>query len=398
MNLENKQNIVIVHENGNITGGSAKVAIQTAIGLAREGFKVTYFCATNPIDEELKNTVDKIICLNQPEIKNASKLKGAIQGIWNKKAYKQLNALLKKHGRQTVVHIHGWSHALSASIFKACADNQVIPFVTLHDYFSVCPNGGFYNFKEQCICHLKPMSFKCICNNCDTRSYSQKIYRVIRQYVQDKYIKNNSNINYIYISEFSFSKVKVYLKSDKVYYLHNPVDYYEIDKVDALSNDKYLYIGRVAPEKGVDLFCEALTKLKRNGIVIGDGPSKDILSKKYPNIDFVGWKSKQDIIPYLKQAKCLIFPSRWYEGAPLTTEECLNVGIPCIVSDACAAVDQIADGVNGYTFKSEDVDDLANKISIIDDTMVLFKIDKGGLESYSLTSYINNLVSIFNSY
>ena len=385
----------MIHENGITTGGSAKIAVQTAMGLARKGFKVTYFCATNPIDEELRNVIDEIVCLNQLEIKDNSKFRGAIQGLWNKKAYYELDKLLKMYGKHVIVHIHGWSHALSASIFKACLDNKIKPFVTLHDYFSVCPNGGFYNFKEQHICDLKPMSCKCAGVNCDARNYFQKIYRFIRQCVQDVYVKNNENIKYIYISDFSFSKVQNYLKSKTVFYLHNPIDAYPIDKVDAIKNDKYLYIGRLSPEKGVDIFCEAISQLGINGVVIGDGLLKERLSKQYPMIEFVGWKSKQDIISYIKQARCLIFPSKWYEGAPLTTEECLSAGVPCIVSNVCAAIDQIEDGVNGYIFKSEDIEDLKSKIIRVKESSQVVNAENWSIKNYNLENYINGLLDIY---
>ena len=387
--------IIVIHENGTITGGSAKIAIQTAIGLNEKGFKVTYFCATNPIDEKLINTVDEIVCLNQPEIKNASKFHGAIQGIWNKKAYYELNKLLKKYGKHTIVHIHGWSHALSSSIFKACLDNKIIPYVTLHDYFSVCPNGGFYNFKEQHVCHLKPMGFKCCCTNCDARNHIQKIYRLIRQSVQDKYVKNNKNIKYIYISDFSYSKLQNYLNSEDCFYLHNPNDKYPIDKVNAVNNSTYLYIGRISLEKGTDIFCEAISELGIKGIVIGDGPLKNGLAKKFPMIEFTGWKSKQEILPYIKQARCFIFPSKWYEGAPLSTEECLSAGIPCIVSDACAAIDQIEDGINGYIFKSENVEDLKRKIVRVEESTQIFNIGNWKIKNYSLENYIYELLKIY---
>ena len=322
------------------------------------------------------------------------KIKGAIQGIWNKKAYKELDKLLKQYGKNTIVHIHGWSHALSASIFKACSDNKISTCVTLHDYFAVCPS-GFYNYKKQHICHLIPMNCKCICTNCDVRSYPQKIYRVIRQIVQDKYVRNNKNINYIYISDFSFSKIQKYLKSRKSFYLHNPVDSYKIEKVDAINNENYLYLGRISPEKGVDIFCKAISELVIKGIVIGDGPLKERLEKEYPQVEFTGWKSREDIIPYIRKARCLVFPSKWYEGAPLTTEECLNVGIPCIVSDECAAVDQIEDGVNGYTFKSEDVEDLKNKLIAMNNTSQLFDVKNWKTKNYSSENYINDLVEIY---
>ena len=62
----------------------------------------------------------------------------------------------------------------------------------------------------------------------------------------------------------------------------------------------------------------------------------------------------------MKNAKALIFPSKLYEGAPLTTKEALSLGIPCIVSDNCAAKDDILNN-NGLLFNIEKKD-LSKKI------------------------------------
>ena len=70
----------------------------------------------------------------------------------------------------------------------------------MHDYFTVCPNGGFYNYRGKHICDYTPMSFKCIMCNCDVRSYPQKIYRVLRQLFQSRAIFKNKEINIISIS------------------------------------------------------------------------------------------------------------------------------------------------------------------------------------------------------
>ena len=43
-----------------------------------------------------------------------------------------------------------------------------------------------------------------------------------------------------------------------------------MEKVDPSKNEYYLYVGRVSKEKGVDLFCQAISELDYKGIVVGD--------------------------------------------------------------------------------------------------------------------------------
>jgi glycosyltransferase involved in cell wall biosynthesis len=50
--------------------------------------------------------------------------------------------------------------------------------------------------------------------------------------------------------------------------------------------------------------------------------------------------------------------------------------IPCIVSDTCAATDFVEHGVNGLYFKTGYVDDLIDKIKILQDSKIAKKLGK----------------------
>ena len=214
--------------------------------------------------------------------------------------------------------------------------------LTLHDYFTACPNGGYFNYNKNEICKLKPLSAKCIKCNCDSRNYGFKIYRVLRQFVQNKIVRLNDKLeNAISISDFSEKILKKTLgKNTKIARIFNPIN---IDVkamiVNPEENNYYLYVGRISKEKGVDLFCEAVSNLNKRGIVVGDGEERKKLQKQYPNIEFVGWKNNNEVNKYIKGARALIFPSRWYEGAPLTPLEAMRYGVPCLISNVSAAID-----------------------------------------------------------
>ena len=236
--------------------------------------------------------------------------------------------MLKKLDKKTtIIHVHGWTKALSSSIFDIAFKMNFKVVLTLHDYFTACPNGGYFNYQKNEICKLKPLSKKCIRCNCDSRNYIFKIYRLIRQFVQNNIVKLNKRIeNVITISEFSEKILKPTLgKNTKITRIYNPIDIDEnAEKVDPSKNEYYLYVGRISKEKGVDLFCQAITELGLKGIAVGDGDEKKKLEKQYPNIEFVGWKNKDEVKQYMKGARALIFPSRWYETAGLTVLEAMQ--------------------------------------------------------------------------
>lgn len=360
------ENVVIVNDFNYVQGGASKVAIDTARLLKEEIKNVYFFSAVTRKDEEIFGI--KYISTNQNEaLKEKNRIKGFINGIYNFKAKREFKKLLKTLDKEhTVIHVHGWTKALSSSVFDIAFKMNFKVILTLHDYFTACPNGGYFNYKENKICKRKPLSWQCIKCNCDSRNYIFKIYRIIRQFVQNKIVKLPKKLKYaIGISDLSIEVLKPTLNPNiKLEKIYNPIDFDENEeKVDYTKNDYYLYVGRISKEKGVDIFCRAITDLNLKGIAVGDGSEKERLQKKYPNIEFTGWKDSKEVKKYMKKARCLIFPSLWYEGAPLTPLEAMYYGIPCFISECCTAREYV-DKNSEYLFNPYDVEELKRKIKL----------------------------------
>ena len=184
------KNVIVVNDFDYVQGGASKVAIQTANMLveSEKDLSVYFFSAVHSDESPLDDRVAKV-CTNQSESLN-DKMSGLINNIYNFKAKRELKKLLKTLNRdETVIHVHGWTKALSSSVFHIAFKMKFKVVLTMHDYFTACPNGGYFNYKKNEICHLKPLSWKCIKCNCDSRNYAFKIYRVVRQFVQNICLK-----------------------------------------------------------------------------------------------------------------------------------------------------------------------------------------------------------------
>ena len=360
------KNIIIINDFAYINGGAGKVAIESAIGLSHMGYNVTLFSAVAPTEKKLLDSNVKVICLDQKDIlSEQNRFKAIKQGIYNSKAYKEFEKLLLTFDpANTIIHYHAWIKALSASLFAVTSKYKFKIIITLHDYFTFCPNGGLFNYKTLDICNIAPSSIKCLMTNCDSRNYAQKIWRFSRQIVQWNKLKKNKYIGIIYISELNKNVSFPILKdiSNNWYFVQNPVDIINRDYPNIEKNNKYLFVGRLSSEKGIEMFCRAITDLKLNGCVLGDGYLRKQLQDKYPNIEFKGWVEGLEKDNLIKTGTALVFPSLWYEGAPLTIIEMKSYGIPCIVPDKCSAYEEIINGETGYIFKSGNLNSLKEAI------------------------------------
>lgn len=180
---------------------------------------------------------------------------------------------------------------------------------------------------------------------------------------------------YISISQKNEDVVKIFVKSQKFYRVENPIQLSSYQVEDCSKSNIFLCVGRVCEEKGTDLFCKAITELKKDhdiqGLVVGDGVLCEQLKKEYPLICFEGWKSSDEVQDYIQKARVLVFPSRWYEGAPLTIIEAMSAGVPCIVSDCTSATEIVSNEKNGFVFQTDNVQSLIEALrSTLNDDVV----------------------------
>ena len=390
-------NIIVVYDFGHMNGGAAQVAISSAIALRKAGNKVVYFCAVSPIDASLVSAGVKVICTHQLDIKtDPNIIRKTTQAVWNYKAQKELRILLEDYSpSNTVVHFHGWFKALSPSILTVPEKLGFCSFITLHDFFVYCPNGGLYNYQQNKICDIFPMSKECLLCNCDRDSYVNKLWRYLRNYVQNIVLKRLKRLTFISISDLSereYKRCYRFQKNSNIR-ISNPVTFPQKGNRD--DADSYLFMGRLSNEKGVELFCEAIRKTGVHGIVLGDGALRGVLEKKYPDIEFAGWVSNDGKESFFRRAKVFVSTSVCYETFGLSVAEMLSVGIPCIVGDLTAAAELINEGKNGLLFKTGDLDSLINAIKTLENNYLIYNHVEFDTSAYSVGDHVRNLLQAY---
>ena len=395
--------IVIVYDQAYISGGAAKIAIRSAVAMSKLNYRVIFFAGIGVPCDELKNSSIEVICLGEEHIALTKKPSALLKGIWNRNACKKLKELLDTlDPSSTVVHIHGWTKSLSSSVFLAAYRKGFKTLVTGHEYFAICQNGGLYDYHKDCICLRRPRSLSCYLCNCDKRNYMNKIYRNFRQ-LRQTHILKKTRPDFIFITEFSKEKLKPYLfHANHQYLLSNFVDIEKRQRVQAEKNDLYLFIGRISDEKGIDLFCNAVTKAGVSGVVIGDGSKREAYQKDYPHIQFAGWKNTEEMQEYIQRARAMIVSSKWYETMGLTVVEMQQYGVPCIVPKECAASEYVQDGQTGMLYQIGSEQALECCIKALKSDSETERLSKNfyaalDIEKYSINDYVRRLIKIYEN-
>jgi glycosyltransferase involved in cell wall biosynthesis len=358
-----------------MNGGAALVAIQSAIALARRGVTVDYFCAVGPPDPALAEAGVRVTCLNQDAFTDAPNVPRALfEGLWNPAAARAFRRLLSTVDAEgAIIHVHGWTKALSASVLDAALRAPMPTVVTLHEYFTACPNGGLYNYQTQSPCTLRPMGAACIATHCDSRGYGHKLWRVARQAIAQHGAGVPGRLRHlVYISEFSRGVLQAHLPGDAQWRMvHNPINVVRAPRVRVEENRDFLFLGRLSPEKGALLLAEAGARAGAPVRFVGDGGERAAIEQRWPQSKLMGWMAPDKAMAQLAEARALVFPSLWYETQGLSVYEALARGVPVIVADDIAARDAVIDGVNGLLFRRGDAADLADKIvAFADDARV----------------------------
>lgn len=112
-----------------------------------------------------------------------------------------------------------------------------------------------------------------------------------------------------------------------------------------------LYVGRLAPEKNLQLVLEAFAAIRRQHpgarlIWVGDGPAADSLARTHPEHHFAGMRSGSDLAAHYASADLFLFPSLT-ETYGNVVAEAMASGLPVVAYRSAAAAELIAHGDNG---------------------------------------------------
>ena len=127
---------------------------------------------------------------------------------------------------------------------------------------------------------------------------------------------------------------------------------------------RFLFIGRVMKEKGIEELLSALKRLNQEDVsccldILGE--YEEDYQGRIQALETEGklhfWGYQENVKPFIEASHCFVLPS-WHEGMANTNLECSACGRPVITSDIPGCREAVIDRVTGYLCKSKDADSL----------------------------------------
>jgi glycosyltransferase involved in cell wall biosynthesis len=301
------------------------------------------------------------------ELNETPVLRATIDTIWSMRSAKDIGQLIDST-KADLVHFHNTLTRISPSAYYIAKAKGAAVVQTLHNYRLLCPVAVFSREDkrpcEDCLGRTPP--WPSVLHACwrDSRAQTAVLTSMLTLHRALGTWKNKVD-HYIALTQFARQKfILGGLPAEKISVKPNFVE----KNTKTTRTESYaIYVGRLAPEKGIEVMLGAWKKTTGFALKIaGNGPLKGMVrdvARHSPHIEWLGHLSRDQIQELMAKAYCLIFPSMLYEGMPMTILEAFASGLPVIAPRFGVMQEMVADGKSGLLYTAGNEIDLAAKVN-----------------------------------
>ena len=349
--------VLLIHNFYQQPGGEDAVFIRETSLLRENGVEVETLTFTN---EQFDGTL-------------TGNLQSAVKAIYNPESARRAGDVIDRF-QPNVVHVHNLFYTASAAVIRAAKRRGVPVVMTLHNYRLVCVSGLLMRSGkipcETCLTQTLPLAG--IWHACFRDSRVQSAQLGLTTALHKLTGIWRSVDRFIALTEFARQKFlasSLRLAPGQVAVKPNFVPDAGCANPE-LRQDFFLFIGRLSPEKGIDVLLDAARKSSFPLKIIGDGPLAPLViqaAAELLNVTYVGWLGRDEVQEQLKTCRALVVPSVWYEGLPTVVLEAFATGTPIICSDQQNLNQLVRDGETGLLFKTGNGTDLSRVFRLFDE-------------------------------
>lgn len=294
------------------------------------------------------------------------KLSLPLRTMWAWDSVRAIRDLIRRE-RPDVAHFHNTFPLISPAAYQACQTEGVAVVQSLHNPRVTCPAATFYRDGRECQeCLGKKLPWPGIVHGCyrGSRAESALVAAMLAFHSQrgtwgrlvDRYIVSTE----FYRGIFAAAGLPAEKLEIKPHFVAS-------DPGLSRKNKEYaLFVGRLAPEKGVCTLLRAWRKLPEVPLKVrGEGPLLGDLRtlEKEGAVQIVPRLSREELNEVFQGARFLVWPSEGlYETFGLVAAEAFACGVPVIASGRGAMAEMVREGQTGLHFQAGNADDLAEKV------------------------------------
>lgn len=146
-----------------------------------------------------------------------------------------------------------------------------------------------------------------------------------------------------------------------------------------------IFVGRLAENKGIKLFLEAVKNMNAKAVIVGSGPLEEKLKtmnrKLKADATFYGWaKDSREVAELINQSKLLVMSS-YSEGGPRVVLEAMACGVPVLATPVGIVPDIIKNGESGMIINWDPVDIVLKAKKLLSDGDLYNKCGAGGIKT-----------------
>jgi len=284
-----------------------------------------------------------------------------VNTAWSTGSFRRLRNVMRST-RFDVAHFHNTFPLVSPAGYYAARKSGLAVVQTLHNFRLVCPGATLLRDGSVCEeCIDRGSLVPAILHSCYRQSRPATV-AVTAMLAMHRAAGTWDRMVDLYIALSNFARGRLVaggLPRDRIVVKPNFVS---PDPGPGDGHGAYaLYVGRLSEEKGVRMLARAWYQL--DGIpllVAGDGPLSDM---EWPKaVRWLGCEPRERVLTLMQNANVLIFPSIWYECAPMTILEAFACGLPVIGSNLGSTAELIDHRRTGLLFRPGDAEDLAQQV------------------------------------
>ena len=264
-----------------------------------------------------------------------------------------MKRLIRQYETQ-LVHVHNFFPLMTPAVHEAASSSGVAVVQTLHNYRLICSGALFLREGQVCEKCLDGSKAWGVVHRCYRKSVAGSLAVAHMQLRAERHRTWHRHVQQ-FIALTNFAKEKFVaggLPPSRIAVKGNFVPDTVYNR-DPEARRGALFVGRLSPEKGTDTLISAWSQMTDVPLTVaGHGPDEARLRAiAPPTVRFLGQLTADAVRDEMAKAQCLVVPSIWYEGFPMTVLEGFASGLPVLASHIGSLAEIVVDGVNGAHFE-----------------------------------------------